>query len=254
MKKLLLAGASLAFLAVPAMADTVDDPLHSAVCGAGGTGCVNTDLGAFAPIAGDVNWTFMPSPGPQTGETFIVVLVPTNQINPLTYNTPTLSDNGGSPFSGNVVSRLNLFNAGNGASLAAYAGLPAAFGAYSPTDNFSNASAGQSTYNPGFNGNFLVFTFDLGMLTLDAQGAVNTTNNFSAAASLPVGTVITAFMESQTTQKDIGTAPSEDLIVTHSDPVPGPVVGAGLPGMMAMLFGGLLLSRRRRNRALSLMS
>jgi hypothetical protein len=249
MKKLLLAGASLAFLTGTAMADTLQDPLHSAVCGAGGTNCVNTDLGAFAPIAGDTNFTFMPSPGPQTGETFIVVLVPTNQINVTTYNIPTLSDNGGSPFTGAVVSRTTLFNSSDGSSLAAYAGLPTAFGAFSPTDNFSNASAGQATYNPGFTGNFLAFTFDLGSLTLDAQGTVNTTNNFSLAANLPVGTVITAFMESTTTQKDIGTAASEDLIVTPFA-VPGPIVGSGTPGLLAMGLGFLAWKRRRQSLSL----
>jgi hypothetical protein len=78
------------------------------------------------------------------------VLVPTNTINVTTYNLPALTDNAGPALTENVFSRVNLFNAGSPV-LPSYLGLA---GSYSPNDNFSNASAGEATENPGFSGNF----------------------------------------------------------------------------------------------------
>lgn len=252
MKHLLLSTAAAVALLLPglARADTIDplDPLHSVVCAAGGVSCVNTDMVSFAPIPGDTNWSFEPSPGPQTGDVHFVILVPTNQINVSTFNLPDLFDNTATNLgAGSVVSRSTLFNSGDGGSLAGYAGLPTPFGSFSPTDNFSNASAGQATYNPGFSGNFLAFVIDAGTLTLDKQGATTVANDFSFGASLPIGTVITAFMASTTTSNDIGTAASEDLIVTQQSTVgaPGPIAGAGLPGALVALLCGFLVWKRK---------
>jgi hypothetical protein len=74
-RKFLLA-AALALPSLPAVADA----LHGVVCGPGGTGCINTDNNNFAPIPGGVstNWGFEISPGPQTGDLILAVLVPTN--------------------------------------------------------------------------------------------------------------------------------------------------------------------------------
>ena len=48
-------------------------------------------------------------------------------------------------------------------------------------------------------------------------------------------------------QGDVG-AMIETTMVNQMAPVPGPIVGAGLPGLLASLFGGGWWWRRRRNR------
>jgi hypothetical protein len=251
-----LASATALACAAPAYAQVVDqDPLHSVVCNSLGGGCVNTDNGSFAPITGDVNWGFEISPGPATGNLSLVILVPTNTINVATFNLPGLTDNGGGLLASSVVSRTNLFNAGDGASLAAYAGLGTG---YSPTDNFSNASAGEAANDPGFNGNFLAFVVDVMGLTFNAQGSLLDGNNFSFGANLPNGTVITAFAQLSTDHTGapctnnclIGTAASEDLVVVNQlAAVPGPIVGAGLPGLLSACVGLWAFQRRRRARS-----
>jgi hypothetical protein len=45
------------------------------------------------------------------------------------------------------------------------------------------------------------------------------------------------------------TAASEDLVVTQLQSVPGPIVGAGLPGLVAGCGGLLMWWRRRRKLA-----
>jgi hypothetical protein len=174
MKKLYLSTAmALAALAyaMPASAQVVDDPLHSVVCSGAGTGCVNTDNGSFAPLPpGQVtNWGFEISPPTTSSGTLnLGILVPTNTINTATFNLPTLTDNGGGPLTESVVSRSVLLTSANGSNLASYLNLGNAF---SPTDNFSNASAGEATLNPGFTGSFLAFTVSIPGVTLDGQGS-----------------------------------------------------------------------------------
>jgi hypothetical protein len=186
----------------------------------------------------------------------LVVLVPTNLIDVTSFNLPKLTDNGVTIPTANisVVSRTTLFGKSNGASLSDYIGttlLPAPFGAYSPTDNWTNASAGEAQWNPGFGGNngtFLAFVINVGNLTLNAQGSDAVGNDFSFGDNLPIGTVITAFQQSTTTLNDIGTAASEDLVVTaNSFAAPGPEVASGLPGIFASAFGGFLWWQKRRN-------
>jgi hypothetical protein len=263
-KAALLAATALCALGVPAYADTIDplDPLHSTVCSGAGTGCATTDNNSFAPLTQLTNWGFQISPGPATGDTLtLAILVPLNQILALgqtqtSFSLPAVTD----AHSGLTIvqsTQLGLFNAGDGTSLSGFLGLNNGF---SPTDNFSNASAGEATENPGFaaNPNFVAFTVTLtGSIALEAADATTLLNDFSFGANVPDGTVIAGFFH-ETTDKQgnpciskcyIGTAASNDLVVgTTSVPVPGPTVGAGLPGLGAAGFALLGLNRLRRRR------
>src|SRR5262249_12019117 len=113
-----------------------------------------------------------------------------------------------------------------------------------PTDNFSNLSAGTLANDPGFNGNFLIFTtgFVAG-ITLDQTCApCSISNEFSVASLLPPGTFVTGLFV--TGGQNVGTSRSAHLGAT----VPGPIVGAGLPGIVAACAGlvGLVRARRKR--------
>jgi hypothetical protein len=230
-----------------ANAQTVEDPLHGMICTGAGTGCSNAaDNNSFTPLpAGQfTNWGFSISPAPQTGNLTLVVLVPTNNISVTTFNLPGLTDNGGPSLGETVFSRTSLFNAGS-PDLAAYLTLPNA-SSYSPTDNFSNASAGEASLNPGFSGNFLAFTINVPGITLGGTSDTTLANDFSFGSNLPTGTAIVGLFQSNTGDF-IGTAASADLVVNQLAAVPGPIVGAGLPGLFAFALLGLARLRRFRN-------
>ena len=65
---------------------------------------------------------------------------------------------------------------------------------------------------------------------------------------LPNGSIITGFLDG-TPNGNLSTAQSSSLVVNDLAVVPGPVVGAGLPGLIAGACGWLvMLKRRRRDR------
>jgi hypothetical protein len=247
--KTLLLSSVLALSAFGAQAQVLDDPLHSVVCGSGGTGCVNTDNGSFAPLNSSQNWGFEISPpNPNSGTLFLGFLVPTNSIDVNTFLLPTLTDNGGGPIAESVISRTTLLTAGNGSNIASYLNLG---GTFSPTDNFSNASAGESTENPGFTGSFLAFKASIPGITLDSQGSTTIANDFSFGSNLPAGTVIIgffSFLDSNNVQQYVGTAASGDLVVTPTSAVPEPSTWA----MMLLGFIGLGFAFRSRRRMVGL--
>jgi len=247
MRKMLLAVTAIAALTAPqlARAAIIEDPLHGLACT--GTTCVNTDNSSFAPFTG-TSFGFTISPGPATGTLDLVVGVPTNEINTGTFNLPGLTDNGGglttTPFS-----RLNLFSAasaGGTGILSTYLGL----GSFSPTDNFSNLSAGTLANDPGFDGNFLVFSVSIPNFTIDQNcSPCSLTNQFNFASLLPGGSFVTGLFNEVTGPEagnNIGTAASGHLVQTVA--VPGPIVGAGLPGLLSALLGMVGLNRYRRRR------
>jgi hypothetical protein len=245
MKKLLLAGAfALGLATTPVSADTlIDDPLHGLVC-TSAANCTNAgDNGTFTPLGSVTNFGFSISPGPKTGDFTLVVGVPSDEINVGTFNLPGLLDNGGGILT-TAFNRVSLFNAG---LLSSYLGL----GSFSPTDSFTNLSAGTSTFDPTFGGNFLLFTVTLTGVTVgDNSGCgvvCSTTHDFSFGDNLPGGSFITGLFvttDNQGNPSNVGTAASAHLVTTFQ--VPGPIVGAGLPGLFGLMMLGLARMRQTR--------
>jgi len=252
MKRLsgMLASIALLISCGTGQAVTLDDPLHGIICTGAGTGCSNAaDNGTFTPLSQTNNWSFAISPGPATGDLTLVFLVPTNQINVALFNLPGITDNSLPTVGATVFDRVNLFTAAS-PGVASYLGLA---GAFSPTNNFANTSAGEAVENPGFLGAFLAFTLTLNDITLGDVGSTTTANNFSFGSNLPAGTVILGlFIEEFDKKGDpctnncaIGTAASADLVITpfaSETPIPGAVwlFASGAAGL------GALLRRRRK--------
>src|SRR5262245_55839240 len=77
----LAALAAATFAAVmPARAAIIDDPLHGQCNGSGGGACL--DNGTNTPLGNSTSFSFSISPGPQTGDLVLDVLVPNNQTAP----------------------------------------------------------------------------------------------------------------------------------------------------------------------------
>jgi hypothetical protein len=257
MRKFLLAAVTLTAVPSFASAVTIDDPLHGVVCSGAGTGCTNAgDNGSFTPLASVTNWGFVISPGPKTGTLELVIGVPTDEINPATYTLPTLTDTTGG-VAVTVFDRVTFFNANspNNALLTSYLGLSS----FSPPNNFSNLSAGTAANDPTFGGNFLVFTVTMTgtqapnrNVLLSSVAGCDTTppgcsiaDDFSFASNIPGGSFITGLFvttDNQGNPDNVGTAASAHL-VTY---VPGPIAGAGIPGVIGACIGLVGLARRRQ--------
>jgi hypothetical protein len=238
-KTLLLAAsaiASLALLTSNATAQVVDDPLHGYVATTGGN--VNTDNGTISPInfgqAGVLGFGFFASPAPLTDDLNLIVLEPTSA-------TPI-------SVTGNVGAGTLFTKVGTtwtSGDLAAFLG----FANSSPSNPFS-AFASADTANPGGTPtSFNVFRADLGTQT--ENSLANSTMVDNIIGGMVNGALITAFSClptgiggcSSASTDTVATAPSGVLMV-----VPGPVVGAGLPGLIAACGALVALARRRRQK------
>jgi len=221
MKKLLLAASMLA-LALPAAAATIDDPLHftCATCVSNGT---TIDIGnpplnfgvQAAPaelVAGPLTMDFLVPTG--------AGIIPSISV--------TGIQNGALSFMATLFSATPWTDG----DLKTYLGIAAS--PNNPIDAFLDSGAG-----------FFVYTGLACNCTLPQQGSsLGVTPLWSVLGGVPIGTGITAFFDDG--------APGGTLVATANSSslhaVPGPIVGAGIPGLIMAIGGMLGLNRFRRKR------
>jgi len=239
MNRLLLASTALALIwattLIPANATTIEDPLHGTCL----VGCV-ANAGPPPNISipnPPLNFGFQASPAQLTGGGLTM-----DFLVPVADGVPGSISVTGS-LGGALSFTANLFSATPWTTgfLDAYLGISAQ--PNNPLDAIANS--GCDAMGQNCTGFFVVQGF-AGNYTIPQQGTdltLGTTPLWSIPGGIPTGSTILAFYNNGT--DILATANSSALNVAS---VPGPIVGAGLPGLVTALFGMLGLQRWRRRR------
>jgi hypothetical protein len=243
MKKLLLAAAFLISLplANAVKADTIEDPLHGCTT----SGCTEATIGgnAVTPIASVTNFGFFASPA-QSGDLVLKFLIPDN----IALST-VQSFVAGTTVTGTSSSSLSLFSTTpwtSGNLESDYLGITS-FANGSPPNPLSAWLGATQTLQPTATGYFVALA-DVGNYSLPTPGGVlPDVFSLAPATYFAGGLIVGNLFTGENHTLDVTTAQSGALFFTGS-PVPAPLVGAGVPGLIAGCLGMVALARRRMTR------
>jgi hypothetical protein len=232
--------------------DNVLDPLHG-YCNPGNC----TDNGVISPDSSNppVNFGFTVSPGPQTGDYYLVILVPDNE-DTAALNASGFAVTGSGAGTATELSTLD-WTSGT---------LPDFLSANDPA--FLGGTANPSPANPigayltmGVDGNFagthdagatgfFVFGLNVGTQTLNDPSNPNSNPEDSILTGLPVGSVILGFLNTGN-GRVIATANSGAIVEStqfSQPPPPPPPPTVPEPGSMVLLGTGLISVATRLRR------
>jgi hypothetical protein len=209
---------------------TLDDPLHAFCYGT----TVCTDNGTVTPTTTNPpKFGFSISPGPQTGDYIIDVLVPNNDPHPASYS---ITGTQGGLFDNASISATagKLSGQWTSGNLSGFIGISA-----SPTNPLSNwLDYTKAHDDPGATGYF-VYQANLGLTTLQPNANELAGPLLTTGTALQPGSVVTAFLNVGTPWQPnwIATASSGGLYV-HKVPEPGTLAlfAVGLLGVGLAAF------------------
>jgi len=208
-----------------AWADTVDDPLHGVCNGAGSGTC--SDNGTNTPLGNSTTFGFSISPGPQTGDLLLDILVPNNYTLPASF--AITGTHGGVLNNLSISATATLVNnvAWTSGSLATYLGITA-----SPSNPIDAYLPTAVALDPGATG-FFVFKADTGVSKIwDNANAANGPT-FTMVNGLGAGGYIIGFCSTGCSSPYVATANSGALVVTP-EPPSLMMLGAGLLALAAL--------------------
>ena len=229
-----------------ARADTILDPLHGFCNGTTPVTTTCVDGGANTPLGSDTTrFGFWISPGPQTGDLSLVILLPDDQTAPPSFAITGDIGAGSTTFTASQVS--GDWQTGD---LQAFLGLTG----YSPANPIGAYLPNAQALDSAANG-FFVYSVDLGTVTIPASATYSAPIfDYPLSPDLALGSYIVGFCDTcvftnsngKKKTDNVATANSGALLVTDGRVPPEQIPEPGVLALLSLALLGLGVTSSRR--------